>query len=284
MLQEWQEKVPECALVCVLYDALYSVDLQDVANRHFDQYIQVDKIMNSPGKKDYQYRCHVNLTPVSKAFLVDQGWEYDIFICHTGADKPFVEKLYYEIQECGLKAFYDKECLEMGDCVQATIARAIVSSPFFIVVLSGSFENKGYPEAELKASLAFPEENKRTIPIFYKKSADEFHQLTRKLYQKLADSAGIEREGRTDDQFAKYISRNMKRRAERQLHTNEVKLWKPKGEDWKPKQGNTGLQALYQLEKDVKAERESRRNLLSQLMVKQRILTGQCKQLLLCSY
>jgi hypothetical protein len=50
-------------------------------------------------------------------------------------------------------------------------------------------------------------------------------------------------------------------------------LWKPKGEDWKPKQGNTGLQALYQLEKDVKAERESRRNLLSQLMVKQRILT-----------
>ena len=127
--------------------------------------------------------------PTLQAFLADQGWYYDVFICHTGDDKPFVEILYREMQKCGLRAFFDKESLEKGDEVQATITNAIINSTFFVVVLSESFLNQDYPEAELKAALAFPEEHKRPImPVFYKMTADICHRLTRKMYKKLTDS------------------------------------------------------------------------------------------------
>ena len=76
--------------------------------------------------------------------------------------------------------------MEKGDEVQATIANAILNSPFFVVVLlSESFLNQEYPEAELKAALAFPEEYKKLImPVFYKMTADKCHCLTRKMYKK----------------------------------------------------------------------------------------------------
>ena len=37
--------------------------------------------------------------PIVQAFLADQGWDYDVFICHTGDDKPFVRILYHEMQK-----------------------------------------------------------------------------------------------------------------------------------------------------------------------------------------
>jgi GTPase SAR1 family protein len=260
MLQEWQEKVPECALVCVLYDALYSVGLKAVTNRHFSQYILIDRVIESP-ELERQGQGHLICSnPPAKAFLADQGWEYDVFICHTGDDKPFVETLYHEMHMCGLKAFYDKESLKMGDSVQATIARAIVNAPFCLVILSNCFQNKEYPEAEVKASLAFSEKHKRTIPIFYKLSADECHDLTRKMYKKLADATGIEKKNIAEDQFAKMISEAMKERAEKQWDSKDLELWKPNGKDWKPKEGKHGLEALRQLKDDLKAEFEMTRS------------------------
>ena len=159
--------------------------------------------------------------PTLQAF---QGWNYDVFICHTGDDKPFVQILYGEMQKCGLRAFFDKESLEKGDEVQATIANAIINSTFFVVVLSWSFLDQEYPEAELKAALAFPEEyKKRIMPVFYKMTADECHGWTRKMYRKLADSTGWERKSESDQQFAESISQKIKQIAEQQLHSSTSK-------------------------------------------------------------
>ena len=147
-----------------------------------------------------------------------------MFICHTGDDKPFVQILYCEMQKRGLMAFFDKESLEKGNEVQATIANAIIKSPFFVVVLSESFLNQEYPEAELKAALAFPEEyKKRIMPVFYKMTADECHRLTRKMYRKLADSTGWERKSGSEEQFAESISQEIKQIAEQQLHSSTSK-------------------------------------------------------------
>jgi hypothetical protein len=78
-----------------------------------------------------------------------------------------------------------------GQPVQANIAETIINSPFFLVVLSQSFPNQKYPEAELKAALAFQGEYKKPImPVFYKISADECHHLTRRMYRQLSDSTG----------------------------------------------------------------------------------------------
>ena len=147
-----------------------------------------------------------------------------MFICHTGDDKPFVQILCCEMQKRGLMAFFDKESLEKGNEVQATISNAIIKSPFFVVVLSESFLNQEYPEAELKAALAFPEEyKKRIMPVFYKMTADECHRLTRKMYRKLADSTGWEWKRESEEQFAESISQEIKQVAEQQLHSSTSK-------------------------------------------------------------
>ena len=155
----------------------------------------------------------------AQPFLGDQGWTYDVFICHTGADIPFVELLYHEMQKCGLKAFTYKEYVEKADIVQLTVANTIISAPFCVVVLSDSFENQPYPEAEAKAALAFSQEHKIVMPIFYSITAEDCQQLTKKMYQKLADIIGWDRENRTDEEFAKAISQDVKQMAENQLHS-----------------------------------------------------------------
>ena len=169
----------------------------------------------------------MDMCPTLQAFLADQGCEYDVFICHQGDDKHFVERqLYPLIQECGLRAFFDKESLEKGNRAQATIARAIISAPFFLVVLSESFVNEPYPEAELKAALAFPDEYQKTIiPVFYKMTTAKCHRLTRKMYRKLSDTTGWERENRTDKQLAQCISQHMKQNAEKQLCSSVIKQY-----------------------------------------------------------
>ena len=215
--------------------------------------------------------------PTLQAFLADQGWEYDASICHTGADKPFVDMLYHEMQKCGLKAFFDKKSLKKGDHVQMTIAEAIIRAPFCVVVLSDSFLNKPYPEAELRAALAFPQEHKRIIPVFYKMTADQCNKLTRKMYKKLSDITGWERERRTDKQFARCICQDMKQRAKRELSSStstshlagcismndcllvfvgQLTVWRPDGEAWKA-DGDSGLELLIQLKNDLKAGSKS---------------------------
>ena len=151
-----------------------------------------------------------------QALLSDLGWEYDVFLCHAGDDKPYVEKVYQKMKERRLKAFYDKVCLKKGDKVQRTVAEAIIRSPFFVVVLSKDFLNMQYSEAEVKAALAFPEENKTIIPVFYKITADESHDLTRKMYCRLADTTGYNRESKTEEEFAEEICKGMEQMAKHQ--------------------------------------------------------------------
>ena len=123
------------------------------------------------------------------------------------------------MQKRGLKAFFSKKSMEKDNVVQLTMAHTIISAPFCVVVLSDSFVSQPYLEAELKAALAFSEEHKAIIPVFYKITADDCLQLTRKMYQKLAGINGWERETRTDEEFAEAISQDVKKRAKNQLHS-----------------------------------------------------------------
>ena len=145
---------------------------------------------------------------------------YDAFICHSDADIRFVEILYHEMQKRGLRAFFCKESMEKSNVAQLTIAPTIISAPFCVVVLSDSFVGHPYLEAELKAALAFSEEHKIIIPVFYKITADDCRRLTGEMYQKLAGINGWEGETRTDEEFAKAISQDVKERAENQLHSS----------------------------------------------------------------
>jgi hypothetical protein len=34
-----------------------------------------------------------------QAFLAELGWQYDVYLCHTGDDKPFLGVLYREMAD-----------------------------------------------------------------------------------------------------------------------------------------------------------------------------------------
>ena len=93
------------------------------------------------------------LTIQAKAFLGDQGWMYEVFICHTGADMGFAKIVCQEIQKCGLKTFLCQESVETGDSIQLSIAHAIISAAFCVVVLIDSFMNQQWRQEIVSSCL-----------------------------------------------------------------------------------------------------------------------------------
>ena len=145
-----------------------------------------------------------------------------MFICHAGLDRTFIAMLHDEMLKCGLRTFDDIESLEMGDSVQNTVVHAIVNSPFFVVVLSSSFRDSLHPESQVEAALAFPRDHKKIIPVFYEISIDGCHQSNKEIYHKLAAIKGLRKGFKTDEQFAKWISRQIGQMAVEQLQSSKL--------------------------------------------------------------
>jgi hypothetical protein len=60
---------------------------------------------------------------------------------------------------------------------------------------------------------------------------------------------------RSDHQFAESICREIKEIAEKDFYSASLRVWKPDGKVWKPRRKD-GLQVLYNLIGDLKAERD----------------------------
>ena len=154
-----------------------------------------------------------------QAFLFRQGWDFDAFICHAKADRAFVAMLHDEMLKCGLRTIGS---LNLGDSVQDRLAYAIVNSPFFVVVLSNSFQNRLHPESEAEAAMAFPKIHKKIIPVLYQMSVDDCLQTNNELYYKLAAITGLHKGYQTDKQFAKSISQHVGQLAVEQFQSSKL--------------------------------------------------------------
>jgi len=78
----------------------------------------------------------------------------DVFICHAGEDKqevviPLAEALENE----GVTSWVDKGEIKWGDSITQKVNKGLKISRFVIVVLSGSFIGKHWPEREMYAAL-----------------------------------------------------------------------------------------------------------------------------------
>jgi hypothetical protein len=76
--------------------------------------------------------------------------EWDVFISHASEDKrAVVEPLVRALQETGLRVWYDKFSLSVGDRLRRSIDEGLRLSRFGIVVLSPHFFRKHWPQVEL---------------------------------------------------------------------------------------------------------------------------------------
>src|SRR5208282_276000 len=81
--------------------------------------------------------------------------KWDLFISHASEDKKdFVEPLAEALGKFGVKVWYDRFSLQLGDSLSRSIDQGLVQSKFGLVVLSPHFLAKRWPEYELRGLTA----------------------------------------------------------------------------------------------------------------------------------
>jgi len=105
--------------------------------------------------------------------------EYDFFISHSSKDKiPFVENLVDELNNLGLKVFYDKKSIDSADNIVWEINEGFGNLKYgVIVILSPNFIDSNWCNEELAISFSLKvEKNKQLIPILLNISHDEIEE------------------------------------------------------------------------------------------------------------
>jgi hypothetical protein len=82
--------------------------------------------------------------------IAPENKEYDVFISHASEDKEaLVRPLAHALRDEGLTVWFDEFELRVGSSLRRSIDMGLARSRFGIVVLSGSFFQKGWTNYEL---------------------------------------------------------------------------------------------------------------------------------------
>jgi hypothetical protein len=129
---------------------------------------------------------------------------YDVFVSHASEDKDeFVRPFVNNLQENGLKVWYDEFSLRIGDSLRRSIDNGLKNSRYGIVVLSEAFFNKEWPQRELDGLFAREVNGEKVIlPIWHKISKNE----VLKFSPIIADMLALNTSSFTIEEIAKEIS------------------------------------------------------------------------------
>ncbi len=128
--------------------------------------------------------------PDSPRYLIKM--RYDVFISHASEDKEaFVRPLAEQLDQSGLRVWYDEFTLIPGDSLSSQIDEGLNQSRYGIVVVSPSFIKKEWPKREYRGLISklLAGEN-RIIPIWHGVSSDEVRHFS----PPLADTVGMNSE------------------------------------------------------------------------------------------
>ncbi len=114
---------------------------------------------------------------------------YDVFISHASEDKAaFVDPLVEELTRRGLRVWYDRFAVKLGDRLTDTINQGLSKSRFGIVVLSKNFLAKEWPKRELSALFAREHDGRKIVlPVWH----DVCEEDLLDQYPELADRVAV---------------------------------------------------------------------------------------------
>ncbi len=96
-------------------------------------------------------------------------FEYDIFICHSSKDKPFIiENIIPEFKRQGITYWFDAEQIKFGEPITQKIEDGLQKSKYVMPCLSENLTRSGWTRAEYGSILnaEFSGNSERvTIPI-----------------------------------------------------------------------------------------------------------------------
>jgi hypothetical protein len=116
------------------------------------------------------------------------GFDFDVFISHASEDKAaFVTPLAKALRKYGLKVWFDKFRLKVGDSLHDSIENGLARSRYGVVVLSPKFLAKKWPREELNGLFAREIAGHKVIlPIWHKVSAARMRTVLPILADKFA--------------------------------------------------------------------------------------------------
>lgn len=119
--------------------------------------------------------------------------KYDVFISHASEDKDVVVRpLAIELQNHGLKVWYDEFELRIGDSLRKKIDKGLANSRFGLVVLSKHFIKKGWTNYELDGIVTKAISGEQIIlPIWHNITKQEVIDFSPSLADKLARNTAI---------------------------------------------------------------------------------------------
>lgn len=119
--------------------------------------------------------------------------QYDLFISHASDDKDdLVEPLVKALQALGVKVWYDKFTLRVGDSLRKKIDQGLSNSRFGTLVLSSAFFAKQWPQYELDGMNALEMNGRKMIlPIWHKTSKSEVIKFSPSLADKVALNSSL---------------------------------------------------------------------------------------------
>jgi len=125
------------------------------------------------------------------------AFEYDVFISYASEDnEDFVRPLANRLQEEGVRVWYDRIILKVGDSLNRSINAGLARSRFGIVVVSPSFLAKEWPQRELDGLATREVDGTKVIlPIWHNLQEAQVRSRSPLLADRIAvaSSAGLDR-------------------------------------------------------------------------------------------
>jgi len=139
--------------------------------------------------------------------LIRKDW--DVFISHAGPDKAgVVEPLANALKERGLRVWYDRFEMHLGDSLRRKIDEGIAGSRFGAVVLSPAFFGRPWTDFELDGIIAaYMYGGQRLLPIWHNVTVQDVQRFSPFLADKVACST----DSRTIDEIADLVAEVIRR-------------------------------------------------------------------------
>ena len=111
--------------------------------------------------------------------------KHEIFLCHSGAQKDFVEGLYEDLKNSHSFPFFDKcpSSIPKDERFPQLILKAAQHCKMAVVVVSEEYFTSKWPMIELNTFLQEKLESNpklKILPLFFGMSVSEFHNISRK--------------------------------------------------------------------------------------------------------
>ena len=114
--------------------------------------------------------------------------DWDVFISHAWEDKEaFARPLARALEAKGLRVWFDKFTLRVGDSLRRSIDRGLAQSRYGVVILSPNFFAKEWPQKELDGLAAREMSGEKVIlPVWHNITAEQIREYSPTLADRVA--------------------------------------------------------------------------------------------------